>query len=117
MSDRPPPDEEPPAEPKPKKKKRKKVEDAAAEVAPAARSKNEALDALIAAFDAGNYRFVRDRAPGLLKSTEDDEVRAAARDLLRRIDPDPIAKWMMAGAGLLLATLAGWYWIHAHGGP
>jgi hypothetical protein len=75
------------------------------------------LEHLVAAFQAGDYAAVRRDAPRLVKSTEDDDVRAAARDLLRRIDPDPIARWMMGGAGLLLASLAGWYWMHAHGGP
>ncbi len=113
MSDRPPPDEESPAEPKPKKKRKKPEADEPVAALP----RNEALDPLIAAFDAGNYAFVRAEAPRLMKATEDDAVRAAARDLLRRIDPDPMAKWMMGGAGLLLASLAGWYWMHAHGGP
>jgi hypothetical protein len=113
VSDRPPPAPEvgAPAEPTPKKKKKTPDgEDAAP-------PRSAALEPLIAAFDAGNYALVRKDGARLLKTSDDDAERAAARDLLRRIEPDPIAKWMMGGAGLLLATLAGWYWMHAHGGP
>jgi hypothetical protein len=110
----PPPAAEPPAPPK-TKNKRKKAEAPPAELVSAPRS--EAIAGLIAAFDAGNYALVRERAPAVMKSVDDPDEQAIARDLLRRINPDPIAKWMMMGAGLLLAFLAGWYWSHAHGGP
>jgi hypothetical protein len=75
---------------------------------------DDALMALVAAFEAGNYERVRREAPQLARRTESDEVRRAARELVRRLDPDPVAVYMLAVAGLLLLFLAGWYWTHPH---
>lgn len=73
-----------------------------------------ALDALVEAFQAGDYARVRREAPALAKQTDDDDVRAAARELGRRLDPDPIAVYLLSAATLLLTFLAGWYWAHPH---
>jgi hypothetical protein len=73
-----------------------------------------ALDALVLAFEAGDYARVRREAPALARSTDDDAVRAAARELRRRLDPDPLAVYLLAAAALLLTFLAGWYWAHPH---
>jgi hypothetical protein len=73
-----------------------------------------ALDALVAAFEAGDYARVRREAPALARATESDEVRAAARELERRLRPDPIAAYLLAAAAALLVFLAGWYWTHPH---
>ena len=54
-----------------------------------------ALDELVRAFEAGNYEAVREGAPKLAESTEDPIVRAAARELRRRIDPDPLMKFLL----------------------
>jgi hypothetical protein len=75
---------------------------------------DEALDALVAAFDAGDYARVRREAPDLARRTGDDAVRRAALELRRRLDPDPIAVYMLLAAAGLLAFLAGWYWLHPH---
>jgi hypothetical protein len=56
------------------------------------------LDRLLAAFDAGDYATVREGASRLATSTKDAEVRRAALDLRRRIDPD-----LVSGALLLVA--------------
>lgn len=72
------------------------------------------LDALVAAFEAGDYARVRREAPALAQATDRDEVRAAARELARRLDPDPLALWLLVGAAVLLAFLAAWYWSHPH---
>ena len=76
--------------------------------------RDPALDALVTAFEAGDYARVRREAPALARQTESDAVRAAARDLARRLDPDPIAVYLLAAAALLLVFLAGWYWAHPH---
>ena len=76
-----------------------------------------ALQALVAAFDQGDYARVRREAPALVKSTESTAVRKAARVLLARIEPDPIAVYLLAGAALLLSFLAFWYWTHPHAAP
>jgi hypothetical protein len=72
------------------------------------------LDALVAAFEAGDYARVRREAPALAQRTEDDAVRRAARELRRRLDPDPAAVYMLLAAAMLLVFLAGWYWLHPH---
>jgi hypothetical protein len=76
-----------------------------------------ALAALVAAFEQGDYARVRREAPALVQRTESVAVRKAARELLKRLEPDPIAVYLLAGAGLLLAFLALWYWAHPHVAP
>jgi hypothetical protein len=73
-----------------------------------------ALDALVSAFEAGDYARVRREAPALARQTDRDDVRAAARELARRLDPDPLAVYLLGAAALLLTFLAGWYWAHPH---
>jgi hypothetical protein len=72
------------------------------------------LDALVSAFQAGDYARVRREAPVLAERTQSDAVRRAARELRRRLDPDPVAVYMLMVTGALLAFLAGWYWLHPH---
>ena len=76
-----------------------------------------ALQTLVAAFEQGDYARVRREAPALVKSTESVAVRKATRMLLKRIEPDPIAVYLLAGAALLLTFLAFWYWTHPHAAP
>jgi len=76
-----------------------------------------ALHALVAAFEQGDYARVRRDAPALVQQTDSAEVRKAARELVKRLDPDPIAVYLLAGAALLLAFLAFWYWTHPHVAP
>ena len=72
------------------------------------------LDTLVTAFEAGDYARVRRGAPELSLRTGDDAVRRAARELKRRLDPDPVAVYMLMAAAALLAFLAGWYWLQPH---
>ncbi len=74
------------------------------------------LDALLTAFDDGAYDRVRREAPALAKRTEREDVRLAARELARRLDPDPLMVYLLAIAALLLVALAGWFWAHPHAG-
>src|SRR3954471_965303 len=53
------------------------------------------LQRLVRAFEAGNYQAVREGAPKLAEQSEDAIVRAAARELRRRIDPDPLMKYLL----------------------
>lgn len=71
-----------------------------------------ALDALLSAFERGNYAHVRAEAPKLAERTEDPAVRAAARELRRRIDPDPVASVLLLVAIALLVVLASHYLGH-----
>ncbi len=74
--------------------------------------KDAELDALVSAFVRGDYAEVRKSAPALALRTESDEVRRAARELRRRIDPDPLSLILMGLAAALLLLLAGYYWTH-----
>ena len=76
---------------------------------------DEALAGLVAAFERGDYASVRAGAGRLTKDGPSEEVRRAAGELLRRIDPDPLARLLLLAAVGLLAFLSVWYWSHAHG--
>lgn len=67
-----------------------------------------ALQQLVRAFEAGNYQAVREGAAALAESTEDPIVRAAARELGRRIEPDPLMKYLLFVA-LGLFVFVVWY--------
>ena len=65
--------------------------------------RHDALDRLLVAFEAGNYAFVREQAPRLATSEADENVRNAAKDLRRRVDPEPTAIYLWAlGVALVL---------------
>jgi len=76
--------------------------------------KSPDLDRLVLAFQRGNYAFVRSEAPRVAQGTANARVRAAANDLRRRIDPDPLAAILMLVAIALLVTLSGYYLSGAH---
>ena len=123
-----------PAAPKKKKKKKKKPADTegggealpeevepALDVTGAERPafhawfpRDEELQALVRAFEVGNYALVRERAPKLAQNAESEKVRAAARELMARIEPDPLMKYLLLAATLLLVFLA-FYAYRAHG--
>jgi len=67
-----------------------------------------ALERLIVAFEAGNFALIRKEAEALARSTSNPAVRAAALELRRRIDPDPLAKYLLAISVLLLVILTIW---------
>ena len=72
------------------------------------------LDLLVVAFEEGNYALVRERAPRLADSTDREDVRRAAAELRRRIDPDPLTLYLLLAALALLAFFSVWYWTHKH---
>ncbi|MCA9630893.1 MAG: hypothetical protein KC766_24675 [Myxococcales bacterium] len=72
------------------------------------------LERLIAAFESGNYHAVRELAPTLIEHGKSPEVRSAARELRRRIDPDPLLKYLLLATTLLLGALV-WYAYASHG--
>lgn len=73
-----------------------------------------ALEPLIEAFEAGNYAFVRDHAGQVAEETQSEAVRLAALELRRRIEPDPLLKFLLLASMLLLLLLAGWAYM-THG--
>ena len=70
------------------------------------------LARLSAAFEAGNYALVRAEAEALAERTENPAVRDAALELRRRIEPDPLAKYLLALTAALLVFLA--YFAYHH---
>jgi len=66
------------------------------------------LDRLVRAFELGNYAHVREHAPKLAERAESERVREAARELLRRIEPDPLIKILLGLSVTLLVALAVW---------
>lgn len=78
---------------------------------------NAELDRIVALFELGNYAAVREAAEKLVSSTDDAEVKKAAREILLRLKPDPLALYLVAIAAGLLVVLAGWYWTHPHDAP
>jgi hypothetical protein len=67
--------------------------------------KNPELDALVNAFAHGDFARVRREAPALAEKTDDAAVRDAAHDLRRRLDPSPLALYLVALGFALLAYL------------
>lgn len=63
------------------------------------------LQELVTAFEAGNYALVRREAPLLAERSTEPQVRAAARDLRRRIEPDSLARYIVLASFVLLAAL------------
>lgn len=70
------------------------------------------LGRLVAAFEAGDYRTVRQDAAKLAERTQDPLVRQAALDLRKRIDPDPIQLYLLGLTLALLAFLTSWFYLH-----
>ena len=71
---------------------------------------DQALDALVLAFGRGDFARVRCDAPELMRTSADLEVRDAARELLVRTTPDPLAIVFFALAAALLVFLSGYWW-------
>jgi hypothetical protein len=70
------------------------------------------LQRLARAFEAGNYALIRAEAEELAERAESRAVRDAALELRRRIEPDPLAKYLLALTAVLLLSLA--YWAYHH---
>jgi hypothetical protein len=67
-----------------------------------------ALEALIAAFELGDFASVRRGAPELARRTTDESVRRAALELRRRIDPDPLLVVLLLFSLSLLTFIVAW---------
>jgi hypothetical protein len=76
--------------------------------------RDPALDRLVDLFEQGNYAKVREDAPAVLAASEDAAVRDAVKEILRRLEPDPLAVGLVVTTLALLVILAGWYWTHPH---
>lgn len=74
--------------------------------------RDAALDALVRAFEDGNFARVREEAPALARSTNDPAIKQAAETLRARIEPDPIARLMLVLTAVLLVALSAWWIVH-----
>lgn len=72
------------------------------------------LDALVRAFEEGDYARVRVEAPALAERVEDAAVAEAARELRKRLEPDRLASTVVGLTAVLLAFLTGWFYLHQH---
>lgn len=76
---------------------------------------DDALDAIVALYAAGDYRAVAERGQKLADETEDEAVKKAALLLVERTRPDPASRIVFLLTAALLALLAIW-WV-THDGP
>ena len=67
-----------------------------------------ALSRLVRAFEAGNYALVRREAETVARDAVDPRVRDAALELRRRIEPDPLVKYLLGLSVALLVLLTLW---------
>lgn len=110
--DQPDERDEPRAPPKPLKKRKKKPrQPLTAEGVERPRfllgfPRDPELERLISAFEAGDYLTVRRDAPTLREQAPNAKVQRAAQELLRRIEPDPLMKYLLLASVLLLGFLA-----------
>jgi hypothetical protein len=74
--------------------------------------KSADLDALVEAFARGDYAQVRARGPALERSSDDPGIKRAARMLVERTRPEPLAVALLVIAIVLLAVLAIWAIVH-----
>jgi hypothetical protein len=70
------------------------------------------LDALVDAFERGDYGHVRVEGPRLAERTKSASIRRASLELARRTRPDPLAVLMLVAACVLLVFFALWYFTH-----
>ena len=76
--------------------------------------KHPELDRLVRAFELGNYAFVREHGKKLAESSSDADVKNAAGELLRRIEPDPLVR-ILFGMTIALLLFMVFYAYRAHG--
>jgi hypothetical protein len=70
------------------------------------------VDALLAAFDAGDFARVRREAARLEASAADEAVKGAARAIAARTKADPLAVALVAITAALLVFLSLWWVMH-----
>jgi hypothetical protein len=70
------------------------------------------LDALVAAFEAGDFRTVRSGAKRLASGEATEAVKRAAGELLDRTKPDPLATYLLVLTAVLLVALTVFWTLH-----
>ncbi len=73
------------------------------------------LAPLVRAFVRGDYATIRREAPQVAERAQDPAVRDAALELVNRIRPDPLVRYVLGATAVLLLLLIFWtYGGHAH---
>jgi hypothetical protein len=67
------------------------------------------LEVMVEAFARGDYARVRADAREIERGSHDGALKQAARALVERTNPDPLALALLALAALLLVFLGGWW--------
>jgi len=75
---------------------------------------NATIDTLLEAFEKGNYAYVRSTSEKIIASSDDAEEKMAAKELLLRLRPDPLAVKLLLGAICLLFLLTVWTFTTHH---
>ncbi len=75
---------------------------------------SQEVDALLAAFTAGNYAKVRELAARFLAGTADPELRRAILEVRRRTSPDPMSFYLFGLTLALLVFMTSWFFLHQH---
>jgi hypothetical protein len=71
------------------------------------------LDALLAAFEAGDFARVRGEAKRIAQSSKDAAVKQAAEVVLARTRADPLQLVLIAVSAALLVVLSAWWIVHS----
>ena len=74
---------------------------------------HEGLAKAVLAYERGDYAEVRVMSKNLLAREDDAEVRGAASELLRRIEPDRLIVAILWSSFVLLALVI--LWAYGHG--
>ena len=69
------------------------------------------LDALVAAFERGDFRAVNAGALLLREKSDDPVIKAACDELLSRMRPDPLVMALLGISVLLFAALVAWSYL------
>jgi hypothetical protein len=72
--------------------------------------RDPALDALLDAFDRGDFAAVKRGANAIALGDASDDVKKAAREVLARTRPDPLSALFFGLAGALLVFLSIYWW-------
>jgi hypothetical protein len=70
------------------------------------------LDAIVGAFSRGDYARVRKDAEDLAESAQSESVRQAARTLVSRTAPDPLAVWLLVLSAAFVVTVSAYWIVH-----
>lgn len=74
--------------------------------------RNPELDRAVESFAQGNYARVRSESARILASNADESTKCAARMLVERTKPGPLALLLLALAALSLASIGGWWIVY-----